>query len=157
MKAILLLKSLLHNVGVLIVGFALAFVGRAIDALLGISRFHSVLTTVLALLLLAIGFLLRLWATYLFYERHMKVISLVPQQKLITSGPFSISRNPLYLGGNVFIFLGAVLLLGSPAGVVLTAVNVLAVDFMIRREERQLAQQYGEAWTEYANRVRRWL
>jgi len=157
MKAILLLKSLLHNVGVLIVGFALAFVGRAIDALLGISRFHSVLTTVLALLLLAIGFLLRLWATYLFYERHMKVISLVPQQKLITSGPFSISRNPLYLGGNVFIFLGAVLFLGSPAGIVLTAVNVLAVDFMIRREERQLAQQYGEAWTEYANRVRRWL
>jgi len=157
MKAILLLKSLLHNVGVLIVGFALAFVGRAIDALLGISRFHSVLTTVLALLLLAIGFLLRLWATYLFYERHMKVISLVPQQKLITSGPFSISRNPLYLGGNVFIFLGAVLFLGSPAGIVLTAVNVLAVDFMIRREERQLAQQYGEAWTQYANRVRRWL
>jgi protein-S-isoprenylcysteine O-methyltransferase Ste14 len=57
----------------------------------------------------------------------------------------------------VFIFLGAVLYLGSPSGLVLTTANVLAVDFMIRREEKQLAQKFGEAWMVYANRVRRWL
>jgi Phospholipid methyltransferase len=56
---------------------------------------------------IAIGFLLRVWATFHFYEQHMKVISLVPQKKLITSGPYRFSRNPLYLGGNVFIFFAA--------------------------------------------------
>jgi protein-S-isoprenylcysteine O-methyltransferase Ste14 len=154
---VILLKSLFHNIGVVIVGFAFAFLGRALDSLLGITRFDSALTTALALLLVTSGFLLRVWATYLFYERHMKVISLVPQQKLITSGPYRISRNPLYLGGNVFIFLGAVLFLGSITGIALTAVNILFVDLMIRREEKQLSEEFGEAWVRYRCEVRRWL
>ncbi len=138
-------------------GFCFAFLGRAIDSLVGITRFHSVFATAVALLLLAIGFLLRVWATYLFYGQHMKVISLVPQKQLITSGPYRISRNPLYLGGNVFIFLGAVLFLGSTTGIALTAVNIFVVDVTIRREEKQLAQEFGEAWAQYRKRVRRWL
>ena len=160
MAAAILLKSLLHSLGVLIVGFSFVVLGRTIDSLLGITRFHSVFITAItavALLLLAIGFLLRVWATYLFYDQHMKVISLVPQQQLLTSGPYRISRNPLYLGGNVFIFLGAVLFLGSPTGIALTALNVFLVDLMIRREEKQLAQEFGEAWTQYKKTVRRWL
>jgi protein-S-isoprenylcysteine O-methyltransferase Ste14 len=87
----------------------------------------------------------------------MAVIKLTPQKHLITSGPYRFSRNPLYLGGNVFIFLGAGLFLGSPAGIVLTAINIIAVDVMIRREEGQLARDFGEEWVSYRNRVRRWL
>jgi len=40
-----------------------------------------------------------------FYEQHMSVIRLEPQKELFTAGPYGFSRNPLYLGGNVFIFL----------------------------------------------------
>jgi protein-S-isoprenylcysteine O-methyltransferase Ste14 len=87
----------------------------------------------------------------------MKVISLKPQKTLITSGPFSFSRNPLYLGGNVFIFLGAVLFLGSPTGLFLTAINILIVEFQIRREEKQLEQSFCEEWIRYKKRVRRWF
>jgi protein-S-isoprenylcysteine O-methyltransferase Ste14 len=152
-----LLKSFLHNIGVVIVGFGFAFLGTLIDSLLGISEFRSILANIVGSVLLTIGFALRVWATFHFYEQHMKVISLVPQGALITSGPYRFSRNPLYLGGNVFIFLGAVLVLGSPSGVVLTAINVLVVDFMIRREERQLERAFGEEWVSYRNRVRRWL
>jgi len=57
----------------------------------------------------------------------------------------------------VFIFLGAVLVLGSPSGIALTGLNVLLVDFMIRREEKQLERQFGEEWVRYRNQVRRWL
>jgi len=152
-----LLKSVLHNSGVLVVGFCFAFIGRALDSLLTLGTFRSRAITVVAVLLLAGGFLIRVWATYLFYTQRIKVISLVPQRQLITWGPYRFSRNPLYLGGNVFIFLGAVLFLGSPAGIALTALNIVAVDLMIRREESQLARQFGDVWTAYCERVRRWL
>jgi protein-S-isoprenylcysteine O-methyltransferase Ste14 len=156
-KTINLLKSLLHNLGVVLVGFGFAFLGRKIDSFLRITDFHSVFTTATAWVSLVIGFLIRAWAAFHFYEQRMKVISLVPQRKLITTGPFRFSRNPLYLGGNLFIFLGAVLFLGSPTGIVLTAINLLLVELMIRREEKQLAHDFGEEWVSYRNRVRRWL
>jgi hypothetical protein len=50
----------------------------------------------------------------LLLRNRMKVISLGPQKALIASGPYGFSRSPLYLGGNVFIFFGAALSLGSP-------------------------------------------
>jgi protein-S-isoprenylcysteine O-methyltransferase Ste14 len=147
----------LHNLGVVIVGFGFALVGREIDSLLRLKEFHFLFADVIGWLSLILGFLIRVRATFLFYQQRMKVISLVPQRHLIVSGPYRFSRNPLYLGGNLFIFLGAVLILGSPAGIVLTAVNLVAVDVMIRREERQLAREFGDEWTQYRQNVHRWL
>ncbi|HYY28280.1 MAG TPA: isoprenylcysteine carboxylmethyltransferase family protein [Chthoniobacterales bacterium] len=152
-----LLKSVLHNVGVVLVGLGIAFIGRKADSVFGVRNFHSILTTVLAWPLLVIGFLVRVWATYHFYARRMKVISLVPQKTLITSGPYRFSRNPLYLGGNVFIFFGAALLVGSPAALCITALHLPFVDLFIRREEKQLEKEFGEEWILYKKQVRRWV
>jgi hypothetical protein len=85
-----LLKSLLHNAGVVIVGLGFAFLGAALDSLVGVARFHSVMTTALAWPLLTIGFLLRVWATFYFYQRQMKVISLANENSVsvrISSSP----------------------------------------------------------------------
>jgi protein-S-isoprenylcysteine O-methyltransferase Ste14 len=150
-------KSLLHNIGVVAVGFGVAYLGAALDSLFDFIAFKSRVAIAASWLLLAGGFLLRVWATAQFYKQHMNVISLVPQKKLITSGAYRFSRNPLYLGGNVFIFLGASLFLGSPMGIVLTAINILVLDFWIRREERQLEREFGTEWLRYKNEVRRWL
>ena len=59
-------KSILHNFGVLFVGMGAAYVGTRLDLLFGIARFHSPWAIVAGGLLLAIGFLLRLWATFPF-------------------------------------------------------------------------------------------
>jgi protein-S-isoprenylcysteine O-methyltransferase Ste14 len=152
-----LLKSLLHNIGVVLVGFGVALLGRRIDSLVGLGGFGSGFATAAGALLVAAGFFLRVWATFYFYQQRMRVISLEPQQALITSGPYRFSRNPLYLGGNVFIFFGASLVLGSPAALVVTALHLPLVDLFIRREERQLEKQFGQAWRDYKNRVRRWI
>jgi protein-S-isoprenylcysteine O-methyltransferase Ste14 len=152
-----LLKSILHNIGVVIVGLALAYLGTMVDSLLGVPTFASNLAKLVGSLLLALGFLLRLWATIYFYGHRMRVISLEPQCTLITSGPYRFSRNPLYLGGNVFIFFGASLFLGSPTAVLATALHLPLADRFIRREEEQLQRQFGEEWQNYKQRVRRWL
>jgi protein-S-isoprenylcysteine O-methyltransferase Ste14 len=152
-----LLKSILHNVGVAIVGLSIAFVGTKVDSLLGVPSIASSLAQAAGLTLLALGFLLRVWATVHFYGHKMRVISLEPQKTLITSGPYRFSRNPLYLGGNVFIFFGAALLFGSPTALFATAIHIPLIDLFIRREERQLERVFGQAWQDYKKRVRRWL
>jgi protein-S-isoprenylcysteine O-methyltransferase Ste14 len=87
----------------------------------------------------------------------MSVISLSPQRILITSGPFHLSRNPLYLGRNLLIFLGSALLFGSPAAIGITFVHLPIVYFFIRREKRQLESGFGDEWRQYRSRTPRWL
>lgn len=152
-----LLKSVAHNIGVVLVGFLVAYVGTRLDALIGWRQFNYTAAHAAGWVLLDAGFLLRVWAAFDFYERKMKVISLEPQRKLVTTGPYRFTRNPLYLGGNVFIFFGAALLFGSPGALLITAAHLPLVDLFIRREERQLEATFGDQWIEYKSRVRRWL
>ena len=152
-----LLKSVLLNIGVVLVGFGVAYLGARLDFLLGWRQFHAAFATAAGWVLLDAGFLLRTWAAFDFYERKMKVISLNPQRKLVTTGPYRFTRNPLYLGGNVFIFFGSALLFGSPGALLITAAHLPFVDLFIRREERQLAKTFGNDWTEYTKHVRRWV
>jgi protein-S-isoprenylcysteine O-methyltransferase Ste14 len=150
-------KSILHNIGVALVGLAIAFVGTRIDRRFGLSEFRSG-AAIIGGMLLGAGFLLRLWATFHFYGHGMRVIALAPQPTLLTSGPYCFSRNPLYLGGNLFIFLGAAFVFGSPAASLFTVLHLPFLDlFVVRREEKQLEQQFGDDRRRYRNRVNRWL
>jgi hypothetical protein len=52
-------------------------------------KFRGPVWSVVGVLLLAAGFLLRFRATLLFYRQRMRVILLKPQQTLITTGPLA--------------------------------------------------------------------
>lgn len=152
-----LFKSLLHNIGIVVFSLALAYLGTVIDSLLGLPTLSSRLVAAAGLFLVLLGFLLRLWAVVHFYNHSMRVISLEPQGSLVTAGPYRYSRNPLYLGANVFCFFGAALLLGSLTALIMTAIHLPFVNLVIRREERQLEQKFGERFRAYKRQVRRWL
>lgn len=152
-----IVQAVLHNIGVLAVGFAVAFAGGRFDAVLRWRALDSRLAGGAGLVSLVSGFALRTWATTYFYRSGMRVVVLQPQAQLLTSGPFGFSRNPLYLGGNVFIFFGASLVLGTRMGLVLTIVHLPLVDLMVRHEERQLEQRFGGKWLAYRDHVRRWI
>lgn len=76
---------------------------------------------------------------------------------LLTSGPFRWTRNPLYLALSILLawfgfLLDSAWLLG------LVPVLVLLLDrLVIAREEGRLRAQFGEAYSAYTRRVRRWL
>jgi hypothetical protein len=50
-----LLKSLLHNIGVVAVGFGVALLGRGLDYLLGITDFRSLVASIAGVPLLALA------------------------------------------------------------------------------------------------------
>ena len=75
----------------------------------------------------------------------------------MTTGPFSFTRNPIYVG-NATLMAGVGVAFGNLWVVFLGVVFALAVDRLsIRREERQRAARFGQEWIDYASRVPRWL
>lgn len=76
---------------------------------------------------------------------------------LVTGGAFRFSRNPMYLG-LIVALIGVALVLASVVALVVPLVFAvfLAVRF-VAHEERALAERFGDAYAEYAKRVRRWM
>lgn len=99
-----------------------------------------------ALLLVAIGTIGRLWCT-----TH---IGGLKNKELVTDGPYSLWRNPLYvfsLVGYVGILLATRLLLLVPVGILLF---LIYYHFVIGSEERRLREIFGAAFDEYCTRVK---
>lgn len=101
----------------------------------------------LALLLLAAGG--RIWASVYLHGRK--------NQALVTKGPFSLVRNPLYLFSFTG-FLGAGLAFGSVTlAAALGVVFFLAHWPAIQREESDLEQLFGDEYVAYRARVPRFF
>ncbi len=92
------------------------------------------------------------------FKRHQTTVKpFEPSSSLITTFPFSISRNPMYLGLSAML-LGIALLLGSVTALLPAAAFAVLMDRrFIRVEERMLAERFGDEWLHYRTRVRRWL
>jgi protein-S-isoprenylcysteine O-methyltransferase Ste14 len=76
--------------------------------------------------------------------------------QLLTSGPFSRSRNPLFLAV-MLGQLGFFLALPSVFSLVCLMAGVLVITRQAREEEKALARRFGQAYEEYRQRVPRWL
>jgi protein-S-isoprenylcysteine O-methyltransferase Ste14 len=80
-----------------------------------------------------------------------------PPRRLVTAGPYAISRNPMYVAV-LAVVSGAVLVTGSPT--LAGYLAILAIGFhrrVIRYEEPTLNRTFGEAYQRYCARVPRWL
>jgi len=76
--------------------------------------------------------------------------------RLLISGPYALSRNPMYVGWGL-LHLGSALIAGS--GWLLAAVPpaVLAVHQGVLGEERRLEARFGEEFAQYRATVGRYL
>ncbi|MFL3006459.1 MAG: methyltransferase family protein [Candidatus Neomarinimicrobiota bacterium] len=82
----------------------------------------------------------------------------VGANSLCTSGPYSRTRNPLYIG-NLFIYSGAVLFSGGIYMFQLLAMVILYFVFqysmIISLEEEKLSTVFGQEYSKYKNNVPR--
>ena len=76
---------------------------------------------------------------------------------VVTSGPYRFSRNPIYLG-LVCLLIGFPFIFRTYWGLVLSPVFVILMNILvIQHEEAYLEKKFGETYTSYKSRVRRWL
>ena len=78
-----------------------------------------------------------------------------PPLRLVTTGPYAWTRNPMYLGHLIF-FAGLALLLSGPAWLVFAA-HALWFDRRVREDEDGLLVLFGEPYRDYQRRVKRWI
>lgn len=76
--------------------------------------------------------------------------------RLVTSGPFRFTRNPMMLGVQVGQ-LGLFMAVPSLFTLVCLIVGVAAVHAQVRVEERALRERHGDAYDAYAARTPRWV
>ena len=76
--------------------------------------------------------------------------------KLVTTGIFSISRNPFFLSLDLY-FLGIALLLPSVFFISFSVLAVISIHFFILKEEKFMRKVYGAEYENYSQHVRRYL
>lgn len=80
-----------------------------------------------------------------------------PSTALVTDGPFRYSRNPIYTA-MVALIAGAGLAAANLWLVLLAPAAAVGLQKLaIEPEERHLQAQFGDAWSSFADKVRRWL
>jgi protein-S-isoprenylcysteine O-methyltransferase Ste14 len=113
----------------------------------------------LGLGIISIALLCDFWSLFLFYRAKTTPNPMKPSNtaKLVTSGLYQYSRNPMYLGLLIMlagwgIYLGSV----SPFLILLIFVCVMTKQ-QIEPEEAALVRKFGNAYQDYQQQVRRWI
>jgi protein-S-isoprenylcysteine O-methyltransferase Ste14 len=96
------------------------------------------------------------WSLWLMHTHRTALLPGGSTRVVIDSGPFAVSRNPLYVG-LIVLYVGLALLWSFWA-LVLTPVGVGLLWWgAVRPEERYLTATFGAEYDDYRRRVRRWL
>lgn len=92
-----------------------------------------------------------------FFLTKNTVILIKPATSLQTTGIYSLTRNPMYLG-LALLYLGLTCFFGNWWNIILFPLLILLVqEFIIKPEEKYLEHEFGIDYEKYSSKVRRWL
>ncbi len=112
----------------------------------------------LGLYLLLIGVAALLSCMRDFYLRGRGTLApWAPPEKLVVGGLYRFSRNPMYVTVLLILMGWAWAFASTPLWIYAAGVALAFHLRVVFGEEPWLAKQHGQAWTDYASRVRRWL
>lgn len=110
-----------------------------------------------AALLIGAGLALILAAGGRFVRAGTAIRPWQPTTRIVQSGPYRFTRNPMYLG-MTFLYCGVALWADSGAPLLLLFPLLETIKRgVILREERYLERKFGDEYLQYKAKVRRWL
>jgi protein-S-isoprenylcysteine O-methyltransferase Ste14 len=118
--------------------------------------FHAQIVSWFGVFCCLAGLLLLLWSLVSFGKSFRVGIDTEHPDKLITSGVFGLSRNPIYVAF-AFILLGQFLIFSNWILLVYVAAGVWLFNRQVLLEEEYLKKHYGKQYLEYCHQVRRYL
>ena len=142
------------------VAFAIAaimmwWIGRSLE----FGRFSFAYQSAAGIALIVLGMAIVAISLWSFAKARTTPNPMQPKNatRLVTSGIYTLSRNPMYVGDAIML-MGIAIWLGSVPSLLLVAPFVAWIDrFQIPAEERALAEIFGERYAAYGREVRRWL
>lgn len=80
----------------------------------------------------------------------------IPPERLVTTGPYACTRNPMYLGHIIFL-IGLTLTLKSWLAALITVSVAVWFHIRVLGDEKELIERLGEPYKHYLASVRRWI
>jgi len=113
--------------------------------------------SLLGIMLIAAGVILNIWADRIFKKQKTTVKPYEKPNALIKSGPYRLSRNPMYLG-MVLILFGVSFILGSVMSFIGPIFFIIAMErVFIPEEEKTMKENFGDDYLLYKRKVRKWI
>jgi protein-S-isoprenylcysteine O-methyltransferase Ste14 len=95
--------------------------------------------------------------THSFMKKHKTTVKYHKSTLLVTEGPFRFSRNPMYLGMEI-VLIGLSVLVGNAIGFIFPLLGFAFFQwYFIPFEEQKAGQEFGDDYTNYCKRVRKWI
>ena len=109
------------------------------------------------LIFIVLGFALAGFSARVFRRAGAEVDPGRPAGALVTTGPYTITRNPIYIG-LVLIYFGLSIVMTSIWVLVLLIPVLMILQYgVVIPEETYLKRRFGAAYRKYQDRVPRWL
>lgn len=98
------------------------------------------------------GLLFAVWAREHLGRNWSRSVTIKQDHELITSGPYSLVRHPIYTG-TLAGFLGMAIALSEVRGVVVIVLVFLVFWSKLRMEEAWMRSQFGETYANYSHQT----
>jgi len=107
----------------------------------------STALAVISIIMLIPGVTIWLWSVVL-------ILTKVPQGELITNGPYSLVKHPLYTAVALLVLPWIGFLFNTWLGVLIGIVLYIGSRLFSPEEEEILSKTFGAAWDDYCNKVK---
>jgi len=118
--------------------------------------FSSIPISWLGVLFCLLGLILFAWSIFTFGNSFRVGIDIDHPGKLITTGAFAVSRNPIYVAF-ALVLTGQFLIFPNIVFLIYLCVGFWLFNRQILREEDFLHSHYGQEFEEYCRKVNRYL